>query len=307
MFSLPSTILRRNLSGFTGRMTSTDPSPAPLSASFTAAPTVVLGGTGKTGIRVAERLRAAGSPVRPVGRRTLIPFDWAERDTWDAAIAGSERAYIAYAPDLAVPGALDDIRALTDRLVSGGVQRIVLLSGRGEPEAADAEDLVIASGVEWGVVRCSWFFQNFTESYLRDPLVQGALHLPAGGVSEPFVDLDDVADVAAATLMDSRLTGRIHELTGPELLTFGQVTEIVARHTDRTIDYIPVSAEEYAQGALAEGVPAEVVALLRYLFEVVLDGRNESVTDGVERALGRAPRSFESFAAASAAAGLWQD
>ncbi|WP_223623708.1 NmrA family transcriptional regulator [Microbacterium sp. EST19A] len=287
-------------------MTSTKPSPAPLPDSFTTAPTVVLGGTGKTGARVAERLRAAGSPVRPVGRRTPIPFDWADRDTWDAAIAGSERAYVAYAPDLAVPGALDDVRALTDRLITGGVQRIVLLSGRGEPEAADAEDIVIASGVEWGVVRCSWFFQNFTESYLRDPLVQGALHLPAGGVSEPFVDVDDVADVAAATLMDASLTGRVHELTGPELLTFGQITEIVARCTGRTIDYIPVSAEEYAQAALAEGVPAEVVTLLRYLFGVVLDGRNESVTDGVERALGRAPRSFESFAAASAAAGLWK-
>ncbi len=288
-------------------MTFTNPSLAPLSDSFTTAPTVILGGTGKTGGRVTERLRAAGSPVRPVGRRTPIPFDWTDRDTWDAAIAGSERAYVAYAPDLAVPGALDDVRALTERLIAGGVQRIVLLSGRGEPEAADAEDVVIASGAEWGVVRCSWFFQNFTESYLRDPLVQGALHLPAGAVSEPFVDLDDVADVAAATLMDARLTGGVHELTGPELLTFGQITEIVARHTGRPIDYIPVSAEEYAQAALAEGVPADVVALLGYLFGVVLDGRNESVTDGVERALGRAPRSFEAFAAASAAAGLWRD
>jgi uncharacterized protein YbjT (DUF2867 family) len=277
-----------------------------LGASSTAAPTVILGGTGKTGSRVTERLRAAGTPVRPVGRRTPIPFDWADRGTWDAAIAGADRAHVAYAPDLAVPGALEDVQALTERLVTGGVQRIVLLSGRGEPEAADAEDVVIASGVEWGVVRCSWFFQNFTESYLRDPLVQGALHLPAGAVSEPFVDLDDVADVAAATLLDASLTGRIHELTGPELLTFGDVTEIVSRYTDRDIDYIPISAEEYSQAALAEGVPADVVSLLRYLFAVVLDGRNESVTDGVEQALGRAPRSFESFAAASAAAGLWK-
>ncbi|KJQ56075.1 hypothetical protein [Microbacterium sp. SA39] len=286
-------------------MTHTDSLPL-LGTSPIAAPTVVLGGTGKTGIRVTERLRAAGTPVRPVGRRTAIPFDWADRRTWDAAIAGADRAYVAYAPDLAVPGALEDVQVLTARLIAGGVQRVVLLSGRGEPEAADAEDVVIASGVEWGVVRCSWFFQNFTESYLRDPLVQGALHLPAGGVSEPFVDLDDVADVAAATLLDTSLTGRVHELTGPELLTFADVTEIVSRHTGHSIEYIPISSEEYARAALADGAPADVVALLGYLFDVVLDGRNESVTDGVEQALGRAPRSFDSFAAASAAAGLWK-
>lgn len=275
------------------------------STSQSTSPTLVLGGTGKTGLRVAERLRSAGVPVRAVGRSTEIAFDWADRSTWDAAIAGARRAYVAYSPDLAVPGALAEIEEITARLVGAGVERIVLLSGRGEPEAEAAEKVVRASGVDWSIVRCSWFFQNFTESYLREPLIDGALYLPAGNVAEPFVDADDIADVAAAALVDSRHVGQLYELTGPELLTFGQVVETVARHTGRDIHYVPISAEDYAKAALSEGVPAEVVALLDYLFRVVLDGRNESIADGVHRALGRTPRSFDEFARAAAAAGAW--
>jgi uncharacterized protein YbjT (DUF2867 family) len=305
MLLLASTILRLALLRFTGRMTNTDSISVHPAPSLTTAPTLVLGGTGKTGRRVADRLRAAGVPVRPVGRTTTIPFDWADRSTWDAAITGAKHAYLAYSPDLAVPGAVDEVREITDRLVTAGVERIVLLSGRGEPEAVEAEQVVIASGVEWTIVRCSWFFQNFTESYLRDPLVEGALSLPAGFVSEPFVDAEDIADVAAAALVDPRHSGELYELTGPELLTFQQVVDTVAQHTGRAIEYVPIPASDYSQAALADGVPAEVVALLDYLFRVVLDGRNESLTDGVQRALGREPGSFEAFARRSAAAGLW--
>ncbi|MGD8167250.1 NmrA family NAD(P)-binding protein [Herbiconiux sp. P16] len=286
-------------------MTNTDSISVHPFPSLAGAPTLVLGGTGKTGRRVADRLRSAGVPVRAVGRSTSIPFDWADRGTWDAAIRDSKRAYLAYSPDLAVPGAVDEVREITDRLVAAGVERIVLLSGRGEPEAAEAEDVVIAAGVEWSIVRCSWFFQNFTESYLRDPLVEGALYLPAGSVSEPFVDADDIADVAAAALVDPRHAGELYELTGPELLTFQQVVETVGRHTGHAIEYVPIPASDYSQAALAGGVPAEVVALLDYLFRVVLDGRNESLTDGVQRALGHAPRTFDAFARTSAAARLW--
>ncbi|MCS5718737.1 NmrA family NAD(P)-binding protein [Herbiconiux sp. CPCC 205763] len=271
----------------------------------TTTPTLVLGGTGKTGRRVAERLRRTGVPVRALGRTTPIPFDWADRGTWDAAISGAKRVYLAYSPDLAVPGAVEAVKEITDRLVATGVERIVLLSGRGEPEAADAEDVVICSGVEWSVVRCSWFFQNFTEGYLRDPLVEGSLFLPAGSVSEPFVDAEDIADVAAAALVDSRHSGELYELTGPELLTFQQIVETVGTHTGRSIEYVPIPAEDYSQAALADGVPADVVTLLDYLFRVVLDGRNASLADGVQRALGREPGSFDAFARRSAAAGSW--
>ncbi|MFC0681251.1 NmrA family NAD(P)-binding protein [Lysobacter korlensis] len=275
------------------------------SLTITAMRTVVLGGTGKTGSRVVERLRTAGAPVRAVGRSTAIPFDWADRSTWQAAVAGARAAYVAYSPDLAVPGSTDDIAELLGQLEGAGVEHVTLLSGRGEPEALDAERVVRGSGLSWSVVRASWFFQNFTESYLRQPILDGVLYLPAGDTAEPFIDADDIAEVAAATLLDERHAGRVYEVTGPELLTFGQVAEQLSVALGRPVTYVPVSYEEYARAARADGVPEEVVWLLDYLFRVVLDGRNESLTDGVQRALGRAPRLFGDFAAEHAAAGTW--
>src|SRR5690349_8857848 len=96
---------------------------------------LVLGGTGKTGRRVAERLKARGLPVRVGSRSGSPPFDWTDPGTWAPALDGAAAAYLSYQPDLAVPGAVDAIRGLTETALAGGTRRLVLLSGRGEEEA----------------------------------------------------------------------------------------------------------------------------------------------------------------------------
>src|SRR5215213_10458708 len=181
-------------------------------------PTLVLGGTGKTGRRVAERLAARGVPVRLGSRSGEPPFDWEDRASWVPELSGVGSVYLTYYPDLAVPGAVDAVQSLVELTVARGVQRLVLLSGRGEDEAQRAEEVVQASGVDWTIVRSSWFNQNFSENYLRDPVLDGEVVLPAGGVREPFIDADDIADVAVAALTEEGHVGRVYEVTGPRLL-----------------------------------------------------------------------------------------
>ena len=124
---------------------------------------LVLGGTGKTGRRIAAGLEAKGVPVR-IGSRAAMPsFDWNNEAGWDACLQDVEAAYISYAPDLAMPGATDSIQAFVDRAKRHSVRRLVLLSGRGEAEAQACERIVQDSGLEWTVVRASWFFQNFSD------------------------------------------------------------------------------------------------------------------------------------------------
>ena len=179
----------------TGRMTSTNST------------ILVIGGTGKTGGRVAARLAALGRDVR-IGSRSASPaFDWDDRSTWAPALEGAEAAYISFYPDLAVPGAPEAIAALAEEAVRVGTRRLVLLSGRGEAEAQRAEQELAASDAGWTVVRCSWFNQNFSESYFVDPLLAGELALPADAGLEPFVDADDIADVAVAALTERRPHG----------------------------------------------------------------------------------------------------
>ncbi|MEV0594548.1 NAD(P)H-binding protein [Nonomuraea cavernae] len=265
--------------------------------------TLVLGGTGKTGRRVTDRLTALGLPVRVGSRSAEPPFDWADRDGWAAVLRDVDAAYLTYYPDLTFPGALDDIRAFASLAVRSGVRRLVLLSGRGESLAEAAEQAVRESGAEWTIVRCGWFMQNFNEGYLLEPVLDGVIALPAGDVAEPFVDVDDIADVAVAALTGPEHAGRLYELTGPRLMTFADVADELSKATGRQIAYLPVTAGEYAAAAAEHGVPEAEIGPLTTLFTEILDGRNAYLADGVREALGRPARDFADFA--RDAAGAW--
>ena len=269
-------------------------------------PILVLGATGKTGHRILERLEASGLPTRKGSRSAFPSFDWNNEANWDECLAGVEAAYINYAPDLAIPGAADAIQAFVDRAKQHGVKRLVLLSGRGEEEAQACERIVQDSGVDWTVVRASWFNQNFSEGAFVEMVQAGQLTLPAVDTPEPYVDVDDIADVGVAALTEPGHAGEVYEVTGPRLLTLAEVAAEISRASGRDIAYVPVRHDAFVAGMTASGAPKDVVWLLDYLFSTVLDGRNAYLTDGVQRALGRPPRDFSDYARAIAATGAWR-
>jgi uncharacterized protein YbjT (DUF2867 family) len=267
-------------------------------------PTLVLNGTGKIGRRVVERLSARGLPVR-IGSRSGEPsFDWDDRSTWAPVLEGVGAAYVSHHWD-ALPGAAETLGSFAERAVESGVSRLVLLSGRGEEEAERGERAVRDSGPELTVLRSTWFAQNFSEDYWRDMVQGGEVALPAGHTPEPFVDADDIADVAVAALTDDRHIGEVYELTGPRLLTFAEAVLEISRAVGRDIRYLPISIEDFAAASAEQGVPSEVVEMLTLIFSEVLDGRNAHLADGVQRALGREPRDFGDYARDAAATGIW--
>ncbi|MEV6273654.1 NAD(P)H-binding protein [Nocardia sp. NPDC051832] len=266
---------------------------------------LVTGGTGKTGARVAARLQQAGHQIRIGSRTAEIPFDWTDRDTWSAALSGIDTVYLAFQPDLAVPGAPDVIQAFTTAAKNSGVRKLVLLSGRGEPEAVECEEIVRQSGLDWTIVRCSFFAQNFSEGAFTDYILGGHVALPNGDVPEPFVHADDIADVAVAALTEAGHSRELYELTGPRALTFAEATAEIAEATGRDIGFTPITRTEFVASLTEYQVPADTVSLLDYLFGTILDGRNSATADGVQRALGRAPKDFRAYAAETAASGVW--
>lgn len=266
---------------------------------------LVLGGTGKIGGRVAERLTARGVPTR-LGSRSATPaFDWEDPATWAPAVRAVNSVFVSYQPDLAFPGAADTVAAFVDRAVAGGVGRLVLLSGRNEDGALLAERAVQRSGAAWTIVRSSFFAQNFDESFFLDAVRSGVVAFPAGDVAEPLVDADDVADVAVAALIGDTHDGQLYEVTGPRLLTFTEAVGEIGKASGTSVGYLPVSGEEYAAALRAAGLDDDYVANLTELFTTVLDGRSASVADGVQRALGRRPRDFADYARSVAATGVW--
>jgi uncharacterized protein YbjT (DUF2867 family) len=271
-------------------------------------PVLVTGGTGRTGARLARCLSDRHLPVRIGTRNSPSPFDWHDRTTWAPAFHGVRSAYLCYSPDLAFPGVPELMADFAGAAADAGVQRLVLLSGRGEDCARAAEDAVRASGLEWTVLRCAWFAQNFSEHFLLGPVRRGRLLLPAdGGIAEPFLDLDDLAEVAAESLTTDRHLGQVLELTGPRLLTLREVAAELSAAVGRPVEFVPCSAQEFAADLAADGIPAEEAEPLAGLFTEILDGRNATLTPDLARALGRQPRDFGTYAARAAVAGVWAE
>jgi uncharacterized protein YbjT (DUF2867 family) len=267
---------------------------------------LIAGGAGKTGKRVAERLTRQGRNVRLASRSTDPTFDWVQPQTWGTALKGVSAVYIAYQPDLAVPGAVETVSDFFRRATENGVEKLVLLSGRGEPEAEEAEQALRATSAEWTILRSSWFSQNFSENYLLDAIVEGEVALPQGLAAEPFVDVEDIAEIATAAFMDSRHSRQLYDITGPDALTFEDAIAAIAAATGRTISFALIPPAEYRAELMRQNLPQDVVELVMYLFTTVLDGRNTPLGDGVRSALGRAPSSFADYVARTAATGVWR-
>jgi uncharacterized protein YbjT (DUF2867 family) len=270
------------------------------------ATTLVLGGTGKTGRRIVQRLQARGRPVRVGTPSATPPFDWADAASWPAALDGVGSVYVTYYPDLAVPGAAEAVGTFADLAVARGVRRLVLLSGRGEEGARRGEQALQQSGADWTIVRSAFMAQNFNESFFLEPVRAGEVAFPAAeDLAEPFIDADDIADVAVAALTREGHVGQLYEVTGPRLLGWAQAVAEIAAAAGHPIRYVPVPLEEYAGLLIENHVPADYVKMLTEVFAEVLDGRNAHLADGVQRALGRPPRDFQEFARDAAATGIW--
>lgn len=267
-------------------------------------PTLVVGATGKTGSRVAARLETLGHAVRRGSRGAAIPFDWEDTATWAPALAGVAKAYVTYFPDLAFPGAVEKLESFARMAAASGLRHMVLLSGRGEHHARLGEEVVRNSGIGFTIVRAAWFAQNFSEGYLRDPILAGVLPMPGGDIREPIIDIDDIADVAVAALTEEGHEGALYEVTGPRLMSFAEMAGVLSDATGRPVQHVPITFEDF-HANVAQAGGAFVADVFTAIARETLDGRNAHLTDGVERALGRKPRDFAAFAAMAAAHGAW--
>ncbi len=275
-------------------------------------PILVTGATGKSGRRVVSQLRAKGLPVRAAARSGEHVFDWTDSGTWDAALEGVRSVYIVQLDGTKL------VRPFIERAVRHGVQRIVLASGRGidSPEYAkdssgvlegilDSEAATRESGLEWTISRPGWFAQNFSEGFFADAVRAGELRLPAGDGAASFVDAEDIAAVVVAALTEDRHAGRIYELSGPRAVTLAEAAATISEATGREIRYVPLSVEDYVAELVRQGLPPADAEAFADVIDPLREGKDAYVSDGVQRALGRPPRSFSDFAKSTAAAGGW--
>ncbi len=266
---------------------------------------LLIGGNGKTGKKVAQRLKESNIETKVVSRSTPIKFDWYNSNTWENAFLDVSAIYITFQPDLAVPGSQQIIRSFVKLALEKGIKRMVLLSGRGESEAQACEKILINSGADYTIVRCDWFSQNFTEGMFLEPIKAGQVALPKSATKIAFVDTDDIADVVVKSLLNDDHIGQVYELTGPRLVTFREVTLEIAHATNRNIEFIDIDIPQYTSVMKDHQVPDDYIWLVDYLFTEVLDGRNESTTDTIEKVLGRKAKDISEYIQETANSGVW--
>ena len=266
---------------------------------------LIVGKNAKTGWRVDRQLQALGYPTRAVSRSTSPAFDWEDQSTWREAMAGTDAAYITFHPDLAIPTAEQTIRDFAAMAAELGLRHLVLLSGRGEDGARRAEIALEQSGLDWNIVRANWFMQNFSENFMIEGILNGELMLPADDTVEPFIGVDDIAEVAVAALTRPELRNRLFEVSGPRAMTFAECVAAISRATGYPVKYTQIPLEAFIDGLRAQGMPDALLWLMRELFSVVFDGRNSKPTNGVEEALGRPPTDFEEYVKKVVATGAW--
>ena len=266
---------------------------------------LIVGKHAKTGWRVNRLLQEQGFETRAVSRSTSPAFDWEDQSTWQAAMQGTKSAYITYHPDLAIPAAEQAIKDFVSIAKQSGLQHLVLLSGRGEAGARRAELVLENSGLDWNVVRANWFMQNFSENFMIEGILNGELMLPAGDIPEPFVDVDDIAEVAVAALTRPELRNRVFEVSGPEALLFSECVAEISKAVGYPIKFTQVPVDAFVDGLREGGAADNLLWLMHELFTVVLDGRNVSTTDGIEEALGRPPTDFKAYVQKALRSGAW--
>ncbi len=268
-------------------------------------PILIIGKNGKTGWRVDRRLQALGYPTRAVSRSTSPAFDWEDQRTWRAAMSGTRAAYVTFHPDLAIPSAEQTIRDFVALAAELGLEHLVLLSGRGEDGARRAEIALEQGGLDWNIVRANWFMQNFSENFMIEGILNGELMLPAGDIAEPFIDVDDIAEVATAVLTRPELRNRVFEVSGPRAMTFADCVAAISEAAGYPVKYTQIPLETFIDGLRADGAPDSLLWLMRELFSVVFDGRNSAPTTGVQEALGRPPTDFDEYVKKVVASGAW--
>ena len=251
---------------------------------------LVLGGTGKTGRRVTSLL---GPAARPASRSSATKFDWATPETWEPALAGTTAVYVV-PPDN--PAALAEFVPLA---VKSGVTRLVLLSMRGAPDDDPFEAAIKESGVEWTILRPTWFMQNFDEDLFAAPVRHGELAVPAGQGIHPFIDVLDIAEVAVVALTQPGHAGQTYELSGPESLSFAEMLARIVAVTGNPVLYTDVDPEEFAASLRGFGYPDEIADLVTMLLVRIRTGEEAHLSDGVQRVLGREPRTFADYLGSS--------
>ncbi|MFF8909594.1 SDR family oxidoreductase [Streptomyces olivaceoviridis] len=275
---------------------------------------VVTGATGNVGRPLTQALAEASEPVTAVSRHAAAMPDGVRHVVADlaapvglrGALDGAKALFLLLSGDLHAPEARPT--DIIDLAVASGVSRVVLLSSQGvatrplgpsRVAMRAVEEALRGSGLDWAVLRPGGFASNAL-AWAESVRTQGTVAAPFGDVGVPILDPADIAEVAAACLLDDRHSGGVFELTGPEVITPRQQAAAIAAALGSPVRFHELTRAK-AKAAMTRFVPTELADDTLDILAAP-NPAELRISPDVERVTGRPPRPFDSWVARNIAA-----
>lgn len=260
----------------------------------------VLGEVLKTGKPVKAMYRSPDDTAKSPGNAEAVIADFADRPSLARALMGVDSVYLVCSP---VRELVELECNMLDACQEGGARHVVLNSAMGAEDYPKSfpswhrkvEDKLKASGLEYTILRPNSFMQNILMYFAPSIRAQGAFYAAMGDARTNFIDVRDIAAVAAQALTSSKHAGKTYGLNGPEALTYAAVAEKISRASGREVRYIDIPVERQRQAMLDQGMPEWQVTALLDLQAYYTGGQGGAVDDVLANLLARAPRTMDQF------------
>jgi uncharacterized protein YbjT (DUF2867 family) len=270
--------------------------------------TAALGNVGRELVPALQRrqigVKAADRDPAEIGSQLgggveSVRLDFTERASFAPALAGCSGLFLLRPP--AIANVEETLIPLLEEAHARGIEHVVFLSVAGAernrwvPHHA-VEQHLLRGPMSWSILRPGFFAQNLGGAYRTDILERGRLYVPAGRGRVAFVDLFDVAEVAALCFSDpKRHRGQAYTLTGPRAVDFAEVADLLSHASGRPIRYEPASLFGYVRHLSRRGLPLGQVAVQTVLHAGLRFGQAEQVDPTLERLLGRPGRDIAQY------------
>lgn len=263
---------------------------------------LVTGGTGKTGSRIVDQLRAKSILPRIASRNAkgadFVRFQWQDPTSFKAAFSDIKAVYLVAPTDT-----FDSIGAMQPALEFArevGIVRFILLSAssldEGGPMMGAVHAWLRGNAPEWAVLRPSWFMQNFSEGQHLAPIRDNsAIFSATQGGRIGFIDAEDIASCAATLLLAPEIENTEHILTGPRSNSYDEVAEVFSRHLERRVNHMRLSVSGITKRFISLGFPEDYATMLAAMDETIASGSENRTTDTVRELTGQEPCSLDAF------------
>jgi uncharacterized protein YbjT (DUF2867 family) len=222
-----------------------------------------------------------------------VVFNYENSNTFHKATEGVSKVFLLGPP---LRNDLDSlVIPFLEHLKTSGIKRVVYISALGLDDIKELPfhtrvvEAIKAAGFDYTILLPTFFAQNFKNYEWENIMQRSITFVPAGDGKVGFVDVEDIALVAATVLIEAGHEGKFYTITGPDLLSYAEAAQQLSEVIGKPIHYPAPSPEVYKQVLTEAGAPEFIASYMIPVYSLIADGKVNIVSDDIERITGKKP------------------